>query len=211
MKPHSMPLEVFEDIIDENEIDLELEEEHPIIAEIQAKYNQLNERFISLKATAESLKQQIHEEKDRWHQELEETIQLERQFKERQKKHYEMIMPTESEMKRKYEIFKDFLFFSQATETIETLTRKHGYQQWLNEVESECSLELNRIQKSLTALKPLRDIASQWKSGNFSCDVGITEIDKGADGDKNTEIDKDNDITVIKKVRSTKLNKDGNL
>lgn len=92
-----------------------------------------------------------------------------------------MLKPDESEMKRKYEIFRDFLFFTQSTENIEQLAKKNSYQQWLNEFDNECSVELEKIQKSLTALKPLREMASKWKSVNFISDLkasGDTEFGK---------------------------------
>lgn len=180
-EPYSLPEDVFRNIKDENDIDVDLEE-HPLIIEIQDKYNQLNERFISLKAITETLKNQLEREKELWKQELKETIEMEKQFKEQQKKHYEMMIPDESEIKRKFEIFRDFLFFTQATENIEKMTRKNNYQQWLSEVESECSLELDRIQMSLTALRPLKEIAAKWK-GVLGSEMG-EERDKGADGDK---------------------------
>lgn len=187
----ALPEDMFENIIDDNGTEGDLEEEYPLIAEYQAKYNRVNERFISLKAIIETLKSQLEKEKQLWKQELEETIKMEKQFKEQQKKHYEMLIPEESEMKRKYELFRDFLFFSQATENIEKLAKQNNYQQWLSEVESECSLELDRIQRSLTALKPLRELAAKWKDGIFSAEIG-------ADGDKDTAGDsKENEETLF--------------
>lgn len=165
---------------DDTDIELDLAQEHQLEDDIQVKYNQLNERFISLKAILETLKNQVDKERELWRQELKATIEMEKIFRKKQKEQYKIMIPDESEMKRKFDIFRDFLFFTQATENIEKLTRKNSYQQWLSEVESECSLELDRIQKSLTALKPLREIASKWKDNIF---IG----EKGADGDKGNE------------------------
>lgn len=190
---------------DENEIDLE--EEHPLILEIQGKYNELNERYISLKTIADTLKSQIEQEKELWRQELKETMKMENQIKQQQKKHYEMIMPNEMEIRRKFEIFRDFLFFTKATENIETMARKNNYEQWLTEVESECSLELDRIQKSLTALRPLREMVSKWNNGDFSCD-------SGADGDKGTEEhykETEKSLYVIKKNDNFKFESENEL
>lgn len=207
LQPYSISLDILEDENDENKIDIDLEDEHPLISDIQTKYVQLNERFISLKATADTLKNQIEEEKDLWKQELKETIEMEKQYKEQQQKHYEMIVPDESEIKRKFEIFRDFLFFSHATENIEQLTRKNNYQQWLTDVESECSLELDRIQKSLTALRPLKEMASNWKSGDFSCSIG-------ADGDKEVEADEkrsDDGLCLIKESNNFSAESDNGM
>lgn len=160
----------------ESDIDLNSEDEYQVVDEIQLKYDQLNERFISLKTIFETLKNQVDKEKVLWKQELKATIEMEKTFRDKQTEHYKMLLPDESEMKRKFEIFRDFLFFTQTTENIEKLTRKNNYQQWLSEVESECSLELDRIQKSLTALKPLQEMASKWKEK-------VLIYERGADGD----------------------------
>lgn len=179
MESLSLPIEILEQ--ETKEIELYVDnEDHPLIADIQAKFNQLNERFVAIKAIADTLKRQIEQEKILWNQELKETLQMERLFKEQQRKHNEMIMPNESEMKRKFQVFQDFLFFNHATENLEILTRKNNYQQWLKEVESECGLELDKIQKSLTALRPLREMASTWKNT-------IILVDNGAAGDKEGE------------------------
>lgn len=188
-EPFVLPAAILQSIKDENEIDADLEE-YPLITEYEAKYNRFNERFISLKAIIETLKNQMEKEQELWKKELQETKKMEKLFKEQERKNYEMLMADESEIKRKYELFRDFLFFTQANENIDKLVRKNNIQEWLSEVESECSLELDRIQNSLTALKPLREMAAKWKD-----EVFINEI--GADGDKDAAGEKQNEESSV--------------
>ncbi|VEN38684.1 unnamed protein product [Callosobruchus maculatus] len=54
------------------------------------------------------------------------------------------------------------MFFAETSRTIDEAMRKKHYEQWLNEIEHDCNDELEKITKSITRLKPLKDIISKW-------------------------------------------------
>lgn len=130
---------------------------NPLFQQIDSHYSTLNERIIALKAEFRTLKEQILFEKEQWMNELKETVQLERELKERQQKHTD-----DSDYKRRIELFKDFMFFTQSSKNLERYVQEHNYEQWLRDVENKCNMELEKIRHSMTRLKPLKEIASTW-------------------------------------------------
>ncbi|KAG5891831.1 hypothetical protein JTB14_035853 [Gonioctena quinquepunctata] len=155
-------------------------EAYDLLYDIQCRQNNLNERIISLKATTETLKNQILSEKGLWTEELKETVKLEKQLKEKHDSMNKLTAFEEDEFKRKLEVFKDFLFFSQTSQNLKKIIRENSYQQWLADLNSECNLELDKIGQSLTALQPLKKIASEWNI-HSEADSGISE-NKDSDG-----------------------------
>nr|CAH7712424.1 unnamed protein product [Callosobruchus chinensis] len=143
------------------------EELQPQLDNMILRSNSLNERLISLRAMSQKLKQQIKDEKVKWVEELKQTAVLDKKFKEAHMK-------------------GDFLFFAETSRTIDEAMRKKHYEQWLSEIEHDCNDELEKITKSITRLKPLKDIILKWDSEKGSGDhstqkeetVNLTESDE---------------------------------
>lgn len=146
------------------------------ITEIQFKYNQLNERFVALKVLTETLKEHIETEKKLWNKELQETIKLEHELKE---KHM-----YEEGCKKRLEMFKDCLTFCRARNHIDTVVKRKNYRSWLSEVDSQCEHELEKIKESLIALKPLKKIMSSWNEEK-DCELLASKCSKN---DKEKEL-----------------------
>ncbi|XP_074029454.1 uncharacterized protein [Leptinotarsa decemlineata] len=169
------------------EIQDEPEATEDLLQEIQNRHNNLNERVISLKAITDTIKSKISLEKTLWLQELNETVKLEKQLKERRESLHSLTALKEDEYKRKLEVFKDFLFFSQTSDNLKKILRENGYKQWLNDISDDCSSELDKISQSLTALKPLKKIVSQWNVQS-EADSGISE-NRGDDSENVGTVD----------------------
>lgn len=166
----------------------DFEDSHPI-TEIESKHNNLNDRVVALKAITDSLKEQIQSEKELWNKELEETIKLEKEIQKKREAQHKMITLNEGEFKRKMEIFRDFVFFCQANNHLEKLVKKNNYSQWLAEVENECETELDKIQQSLTALRPLQEIVSSWNKEKPFQNPGLKYLDDGCKTETNEVLD----------------------
>ncbi|VEN38681.1 unnamed protein product [Callosobruchus maculatus] len=132
------------------------EEFQPQLDTMILRSNTLNERLISLRAMSQKLKQQIKDEKLKWIEELKETAVLDKKFKEAHTK------AAAGYQDNNYQMFRDFMFFAETSRTIDEAMRKKHYEQWLNEIEHDCNDELEKITKSITRLKPLKDIISKW-------------------------------------------------
>ncbi|CAH1985946.1 unnamed protein product [Acanthoscelides obtectus] len=161
----------------------EHEEIQPQLDDMIQKSNSMNERLISLRAMSEKLKQQIKEEKVKWRQELAETAALDRNLREAHKKGPDG-----------YQMFRDYLFFAETSRTIDEAMRKKHYEQWLNEIEHECNDELEKITKSITRLKPLKDIVLEWDMEKGSGD----HADQKKQRSKPTESDDELEATSSK-------------
>ncbi|XP_057672129.1 uncharacterized protein LOC130903809 [Diorhabda carinulata] len=154
-----------------------------LLRTVRIKQYELSKKIINLKASTETLKEQLIAEKKKWLQEIQETLQLERRMKNEQIK--SMVHLDESEKQRKLEIFKEYLFFTTTTMNLEKELKKKNYQDWLSEIANECNHELSRVQDSLTVLKPLKDMASKWSFDENQDQINETQ-EKGQ-GDASTE------------------------
>lgn len=138
------------------------DEVEPIIIQAQGKYNQLQERYITLKTMTESLKEQISSEKLKLEKELKATVEIQGEMRKRNVHICGDKCVTNEGYKRNMDLFRNFLFFQNISDNLENIRKRKNYESLISEVENKCNLELLKIKENMTILKPLQDIASRW-------------------------------------------------